>query len=529
MQTKGRWLGLILGVWGGISWGDVCYQDFDALPLGPISNQAGWVAFANPNTLPGSVAGTHFYSPPHALELPVPTGGPVSSAMAIYTNFNVCYTGVGNPILRFSACLARRQTNGWQDVAVAIGELTNWHLMVVTDTGPGYLRVQHDETAEVQPQVAFTNGRFARVTLYYNMSNNTLAVDYDGTRVVRWTNAGATVSTRFNAFLCGRFYKAAAQEEYVAVDDLAVETFPDTTWAWWRFEEDTNQTVRDQLGRVAASNTKFVAVWEPGWTDGYFDGLTDAPNRHALRRPVAVQMSLLQDTPAFSNWTFEAIFRLDDGKNNAALLDWNLPWGFNTTSSWIGVFWHAGTTSLWVNLRDSQTDSSAYEQSAGLADLPADRQWHHVALVKSSTQLRTYVDYRFRSERLLTEPSDGVYHFTTQSLVCIGESANGGNTCQTNHLFDEIRFSTGALTPPEFLQPSRPLLIRVPNPVLTPAPGPYEATTISGRTYTVWSSDNAALWTGETNRAAFKAEGVFSSFSVPAPTSRVFYLRMRRE
>ena len=506
---------------------EVVFEDLDGYAAGPVTNNPGWIISTSLTAIPGVVTNVNAYSSPNCLELPY--AGAISNTAATYKNFLVT-NSIANPIMRLGARLLRDPTNGWENVAVSLGRGVSARIVIANDVGNGHIRIAHQGAPALITGVEFRTNRYANLAFYYNMTNNTMALDYDGTNIVAWTNAGGSAETWFDFVQLSRLAVAGAVERKVRFDDISLATFPASTWAWWRFEEGNGQQIAEALGHFPVTNSPGLIApgnWAPSPVDLYYDGAGDAHNRYGLRAPALVRVRPQMPTPVFSNWTVEAVFR-SSAVDNFQFVDWGTGSGFDATNSYIFFAWVSANSNLTIHVRDAEQTSTADSYYNDMGTIPPDNRWHHVAAVKKGANLSTYVDYVFKVSTALDPNADGSYSFGTNAWMSIGQSLSFGNTTTTNVQFDEVRISTSALNPTEFLQPARPIFVDM---TLYPLFSIWSLTaqTISGKTYRAFFSTNVGDWAGASEVQNFTATAIFSTFEITMPTQKTSFIRLRRE
>jgi hypothetical protein len=502
------------------------YQDFDDSPVGSVTNTPGWVVFDFLQAMTGIVTSVDAYSPPNCLELPQPTGG-MSTSLAIHVFSPVEYPGGdNNPILRFSAMIRREPTNGWQNVFLSLGCTGTMTLAITTDSEDGTIVFNHNGGIHTDTGVHFASNRYANLIMYYNAASNRVALDYDGTNILAWTDAGGRTETQLDFVVVGRLFTGSAVERKVLFDNISLQSFPIDVWAWWRFEEGSGESVSDQLGHFGVNRTD-GNQWVPSLHDLYYDGEDDVRNRYGLSRPIVPHIRQQENTPVFSNWTVEAIFKALPGSGQFQICDWGVGSGFDTTNSAIWFGWNFASTNFLLGLRDGNQTTNTEETLYGMGFIPCDGRWHHVAAVKQAEKLVSYLDYVAKATATLTSVSRDEYYFDTNASISIGQTLNFGNSASTNDLFDEVRITTRALDSRDFLQPSRPVFLNMPTIVLA-TNWSFRAQTIEGKKYRVYFA-TSALGGAQHELTNFVSASLFSSFNIPAQTQRVGFISMRRE
>jgi len=506
--------------------GELLFDGFDEYGIGPVTNNAGWITMGTAiETLPGVVSNSMPFSETNSLALPWPSGGgggPTNSE-AVYTNFNHLHVAGMNPIIRMSGWLYRENVN--QLVSIWLGKNGFPLVTVGQDSGDDTILLNAIDTG-----VPFVTQMYAQVTVHYNMDDNKACLDYDGNRIVDWTDAGGVVNVQFDTFAVSRLSAGTGTEGAVYFDDVVVETFRDSTVAWWRFEEGSGGTSSEQLGRFAPapligySSKRVRSSSNPIYTGG-----SDVANRFARSAPLLGAETNAVNSVTMSNWTFEAIIRILPGTTyNSHIMDWGTGIGVNTNTL-IACSWQGTQAGVAMALHDADPIPATFGYVWAISDsLKADGLWHHVGMVRTGSTVIIYIDYSALETNSLGSPADGMYIFDTNSRVAIGEALNGGNSSDPEHIFDEVRLSDRALTPNEFLHLGRPLIRSGPTD-----PGAsswdFDTWTIPAQTYRVQAAAgllNSPTWS---TQQTFTASGHVSTVSIPQPTGTVGFLRLERE
>jgi hypothetical protein len=499
--------------------GELLYEPFDGLAPGAITNYKGWTSRLGSftNTIPANVSNLAVYTLPRALDLPVPPGGQITNTMAAYTNFSHRYVpGSNHPVVRFSTMLYLTSTS--RDLFVGLGDRVSQFLRVTQDPADGTVKVNDLDTGAALP-----TGELANLTVYFNLSNRQVAVDGPSRNILPWTDSGLGAgATQFTVVSVMRSWKAGSSG-VMAFDDIVFEAFAPATLGWWRMGDGLGLCEAEQTGRFTLTNGYF---WERLTADiePVHDGRADARNLFCMRAPQFDRVSCPLGSPVLSNWTVEAVHRFTSPfVFNHNYLDWG--WTtYQTTNSRIGCGWLDTSKMLFCTLRDQEGTEFSYVYGPALAD---DRDWHHIAFVKNGGQMTFYVDYEPVGGSPIDANGDGNYVFPAGSVASIGVTLNGGNSMQTNDLLDEVRVSAGALTPAEFLMPSRPVIQGLPaNHLVTN--WPFEVQTIPGKTYHVCVGEDlvAAGWN---EIKSFVAADVWTVFTSSAPTEAYGMMQIRRD
>lgn len=489
MKTARLALLLSLALSAPASAAELLWQNFDTSPTGSVAALSGWSRAAWLGGITGRVDDINYaWSDPNILEL---TWNATASS-AVFTNFSSTYTTNEHPVIRCSAKLLTANTNAFFQLGLRNSSATNFLSFQSTNGYGAFGFLFHDPVF-----FPLVHDRFVDVTFFYNRSNNSYRLDYDYTNRLAWATNGESGArvTHFNQFVVTRPAGTAATTGSLLVDDVSVETFPPHVWAWWRCAPDSGRHVVEQLGSFKpANNTGSSDFARTGSSDPVWDGTADFHNSGSTRQLIAGPADAALPLPATTNWTFETAFHMAPATGNTCFFDWSTNTGVNATTAWIQVGYSTNGY-VFANLRDSQQGDTTYV-NLGLRDFTPNGRWQHLAVVKSNANLTLYVDYQFVTNRILTAPADGSYAFSIASRASLGLGLNGGNAATDDATLDEIRFSTQALAPAEFLQPGQPLIVDIDN---SPTNATWELTAkcILGQSYRIETSPSAgpaATW-----------------------------------
>lgn len=379
--------------------------------------------------------------------------------------------------------------------------------------------------------VPFSTQMYAQITVHYNMDDNEVCLDYAGERILDWTDAGGSVNTQFNTFGISRLSAGAGTEGKVYFDNVVVETFLDSTVAWWRFEEDTGSTSSEQLGRFApAAIIGYSSEKVRSSSNPLHTGESDVANRFARSQPILEPMTNEVGSIVMTNWTLEAVIRVitnDPSYYNSQIISWGTGIG-EDTNTFISCSWQSDEAGVALTLHDSDPIPSGWDYVWAIENsLPADGKWHHFAMVKTGSTVVVHIDYTALSTNNLDSKANGTYIFDTQSRVTIGKALNNGNTSDPGHIFDEVRLSSRALTPNEFLHLGRPLFRNVPDNPGSPTWN-FDVWTIPNEEYAIETTDDLAGPSGWHIDEVFTASNHISVISTPQPTETNGFLRLLR-
>lgn len=450
------------------------WDDFNDYPEGDLPGRPGWTSAAWLGTRPALVSGEWAWSWPRSVKLPWHADG----TAAVFTNFVSTYTTNEHPVIRCSARLRLANTN--TPFRIGLRNSAAGHFLVFTNTGGygafGFL--YHDVVF-----VPLATGAFTDVTFFYNRSNNTYRLDYAFSNRLEWALADSdpVTHTQFNQFVAHR-PGTGSDTNALYLDNVSVQTFPPHVWAWWRCDPVAEQILVEQTGAFYPGGRMYT-FYEglPGSSDPVWDGTADYRNAGACRQLVGYPVAPMLPTPASTNWTVEAAFRMPPDADNTTFLDWGTDMGFNTNGAYINFSYAASYTSLYINVRDAQQIDDDFQYILFGPFRPTGR-WQHVAVVKSNATASLYVDYQLVTSRLFNATADGAYTFARSSWASLGQSLNQGNTSGPDTDIDEIRVSGKALAPAEFLQPGQPMIVAINN---SPTNATWELTAkcILGKSY----------------------------------------------
>jgi len=422
------------------------YDDFDRVDhCMPITELNGWTNA--PGDIPGIITNSMSFSPDYSVELPVPPGAPgaTNSSMVVTGEQVYVWSAAENPVMRFSARIYCKGTG--ETLSMRGGAPSGDQWVIRFDGSDGHIKLNGTDSG-----VSFVSGSFVEVVLYYNISNNTAALEYDGVRILDWVALGGTASTQFNHV---SFHRETAGAGRIYVDSFVIETFSASTAVWWRFEEDTGHRIADHTGRIPASYSGYGGG--RGWrspagttvNDGYEDFHNNGEYAGAITVPSPFTVPLVM-----TDWTFEALIRMIPGGDNAGLICAGTGNGFASTNAMIYVSWQESGNCIICTLRSDASNSTGSFQfwNNRKVFVDDDNADHHVAIVKTGGSLVFYVDYKPIVTNALNSVSLGTYTFGTNANARVGAALNGGNTASEKHVFGEMRLSSGALNTNMFLR-----------------------------------------------------------------------------
>ena len=516
-----KWFILVVLLACATAWAqEYVHEDFDGYLLGPISSYQGWGATnflpAITNSQSASVSDTSPCAGPNSLLFSSAPAGK-QCVLALYTNFNATYSypGANHPVLR--ASFALRKQDARQSFAFGMGVGSDM-VGISTDSDDGTIVVNGMDSG-----VPFVAGRYVEMAVLYNMSNNDVCVQYDGTNVVGWSGTDAPSLTQF-VYMAFFRLPDAYEGTNVFVDEILLDKPTPGTVAWWRYETPMTNFASDHAGYFRAArangyNTDFV----PGSTVPLHDGVQDRANDRARRDFRITDLSPWTRSPKMSEWTLEAVLSADprtlEVAGNFQLLDWATSLGHDSTNTQINLVWLRTTQQFSMYLRDAEQTTTSSHYLSPLGSMPANGQWRHLAVVKTGAWLTVYLDYRVIANSPLNSASMGYYEFDTNSHASIGQSLNGGNTSNPYQLLDELRITARALRTDEFLQFGQPRLVSSPDFLMEN--WSFDLMTISGRAYRAQTAAGAggSMWSNHAPDTI--ATGHYSRIVVPSQTGHI--------
>lgn len=467
--------------------GEWLNESFDGLLLGPITSYPGWAGTqygALTDTTAGVVVHVLPHSPGNCLELPwAPQVPGKRHTVAAFTNFLCRPQANAAPVVRAEAGLYQEKARANLKITLrdSFGQQET-ALQAITNTGTLWLD-------GLNTGIPVVTGRYAKTVLHYNLSNHIVTLAYDITNLWQTVNPAAVTSLNYFGFL--RLDDTDATAGRVNVDDVRIETFPAGVWAWWRLDDDAPPWLVDHLGSVAPQSSLDPAAGATkGWPRRWYAEGVEYPNAGALRAPAAAGGRVVAESPASSNWTVEAVLRIDAAASEFTLVSLGEGDAYTHTSAMIRVGLNPASKELLFTLRDAQQTTSG-SSSFGV-NIPAlfDGRWHHLALRKSYKFIDYYLDYTHRLPVCSTDlPSDGLYQFGTNSWGFIANEFGDGNPAPEGVVLDELRVTFRALAPAEFLQPAEPIITDF-RKLGSPGVCSTEMLTISGATYRVFAVTN---------------------------------------
>ncbi len=491
------------------------WENFDQMPLGSVASQTNWTGFFAARTAQVSNAQAH--SPSNSLRFPWNTNSPNATA-ATHTNLKVRLGGLTGNVMRVDFRLFIPSTN--TPFAVALIPSSGNSLNFIHQGGVG--RIGFDPY-HATPVPLVPNG-FVEVTMLYHAGRNQYALEYFGERVVDWAAAErATAATQFISAVFLRADDTLASQGNMYVDNLRVETYPYDVWAWWRFNGEN--PMPEQLGQFAPVWNTVLSSPAEAASDPIWDGWNEFHNEGAVQYVLTGSASNTVATPTTATWTLETVVRIAED-HTQTLFHWGRDLGYTSTQAMIELRYEA-TSGLRVLLRDGQQTTSEHFSQV-TTPYAADGRWHHVALVKSGTDLLTYVDYQMVAATPLNAFARGNYMFGAGTHAAIGRTLNNANQARATTAMDEIRFSSRSLEPYDHLQPARPVVVRMDH---DPGDNTWNMyfKGIHGRRYRIETSPvlgPGENWTVEEDD--YLVNTTFSYFWAPASASKRFVQIIRK-
>jgi len=425
------------------------FEDFDALPAGPIDTQPGWEGSHSAIDVVSGGA----LSSIHALDLPQ------SFASTRTAEYDLLDVSCANKILRFSFKIQR--DNSAQSFRMNLIDGGATRLYISTDTSDGTITINGTDTG-----VPYGNSQYVTLTLFYDEDSNKASLDRDGVEILPWTDLGITHFTSLDTIQLRRV-SGTTDSGTMLIDNLSIQAINDTVLGWWRFEEGTGTWGSEESGNFYANS--YYSQSGGGWDAASFalgamfngDGVVD--DYYARLNTRMDENTPKKARNATANWTLEFIVSFD-GFDHCTLLDWaSATPPISNSGAWIRVDWASSVRQIDVFLRDSDQGDSDYRRYM-VANVPRDGKYHHIAIVKNGSDLNAYIDYIPTTNVIATLDSscDGTYSFATSARVNIGQEYDGDQPAQGGIRFDEFRFSQGASLE-RFLRINQPFIVGIGN------------------------------------------------------------------
>jgi hypothetical protein len=425
------------------------FEDFDAMPAGPIDTQPGWEGSHSAiDVAPGGAL-----SSIHALDLPV------SSLSTRTAEYDLLDVSCADKILRVSFKIQRANSSQSFRMNLIDGGATR--LWVSTDTSDGTITLNGTDTG-----VPYGNSQYVTLTLFYDEDSNKASLDRNGIEILPWTDLGITHFTSLDTLQLRRV-SGTTDTGSMLIDTLSIQAIDDIVLGWWRFEEGTGTWGTEESGQFYANT--YSSQSGGGWDaasfalGALFDGdgvVDDFYARLNTRMDGNIPKKSLNPN---GNWTLEFIVSFD-GYDHCTLLDWTSATPpISTSGAWIRVDWASSVRQIDVFLRDSQQGDSDYRRYI-VANVPRDGEYHHIAIVKDGTDLNAYIDYIPTTNVIaaLDSSCDGTYSFATSARVNIGQEYDGDQPAQGGIRFDEFRFTQGTSLD-RFLRINQPFIVGLTN------------------------------------------------------------------
>lgn len=431
-----------------VSW----YEDFDGMPTGPITEQAGWSSTLGfGDSAQSLVSNLSLASPPNALRLP-PLGPGESAKVANYDQ--LYYNGTG--IVRISFELYRRNNN--QEFQMVLARGASGRLTMSGDAVGNILLNSNATTG------SFALNRFATYTVLYNFGTGYAAMELDGVQILPWTSVATTSSFLWcDQIRFLRFPRTGVTDTgNILIDDLSVQSIPNLVECWWRFEEGEGTVASEHTGTFnkgvyqVSSGTPWIPA--PSALFNLYNGVDAVRDRYA-RQNTNVSTLVPRKSVGMITWTLELVVRLT-GYTNSTLLEWASTPTPDSSGCWLKLEYYPAPGQMILRMRDD-ADTTGDADSPNVLGLPHDNEWHHVAFVKTSTHMFTYADYKLEDTHPLQTCADGNYTFGTGSRMHIGQDHTGGDRVGGGVGIDEIRFSSGTFLE-NFLRVDHPFFTKRP-------------------------------------------------------------------
>jgi len=444
---------LVLGIFwmnGVSSSGQVMYADFENHGVGIIYANSNWNWSVENHKV---VVVTNIpYKGTKSLEL-LYTNTYFGEAHAIAHNFGHTNSASKSSVIRMSTMLYVDSEDTQFKWALGVRHTNDPNLIVWSDPTFGPVSTLHIGSTDTG--YGLVTGRYARLTLYFDMEDNKASMDYDGEMVSTWKSCSNTLTNDFKTMHFIR--KTNLAPGRVAFDNVILEDFPADTWAWWRFEEGTGMVTRDHLGHfpMQSISNRYGAHWLSTDNPWCYSGQGDLMDHYALNAYASEFVPALSNSPMTTNWTIEAVMRCYTGFWNSATIVRFTDRDTNGVRHGAAIDYTL-SSGFWpmLDLRDVDALDSIYtDHYYSRKPFPADNEWHHIAGVKEGSNLSFYLDGLMVTNWVMSTNSDGGYLFTTNTWVYLGRALATNEMAYTNHALSELRFTCRALTPGEFIQP----------------------------------------------------------------------------
>ncbi|HMP72625.1 MAG TPA: hypothetical protein PKE55_05110 [Kiritimatiellia bacterium] len=444
------WMAALGALFSGATQGAYWHEDFDGLPMGSITNQAGWESLGGAMDAGAArISEGLAYSGVRSLYL-APVGLTIQRRLAIYTNFTYRYAVDQDRILRVSANVFRE--NLGQYVSLVVGTNASGGLRLENDLSGGMT------LNGVSAGMPWPTGVWTRIVIWHDMVQQRTALDVDGLSRIAWTSGVAQV-TACDQVRVQRTKLLSIDTGGIYVDDLSVEMIPQHTAAWWRLEETSGSRLEEWTGWAHTAPAPGAGVpWrQPFFADYRPAGPVDLyRNTGCMIGLVVTNVPVRAPRNPVFSWTLEWFYRAGEGHTNThdLLLMQGAPIDCHINLQWR----HSTLNQIYLELSLKAEDSPGGAQELGipLTNLRDDR-WHHVAVVKSGSQLITYRDYRPVHTNDLDSRAVGAYRFGAASKISIGKGFEG-KLMHPDYVVDELRYTEAALSPDRFIRPGGPVI-----------------------------------------------------------------------
>ncbi len=469
-------LPLMLLVLGGLALPAVAaeylFEDFDLAATGSVSALPGWAGSGSsvPLIYAATVTEGPAFSGNRRLAFAY-TEGIAWGSRALFTNFFSSYSPTLElPVLEVLAWIYVDRTNVPWRVGVEWSS-DNYGIYVNGRASDGQIFVTNELSGTAYyTGHRVTTGKYVAVQLSYNRSNGLITCSYNGTNILTEWSSGAPYRYFFDKF---SVYRPAGGDAsgHLFADDVSVAAFPIATLAWWRLHAPSVADAPTVHRLVLPEATSRFRARAPGLPDTIYDASPSDPlydGYHNVRNPRflgATFVSAVEQTAVtgiFSNWTVEAFVRMSDPTHSWCVFDWGTPPVPSTNSdSWI-QFYLGPSNAIKGTFRDRFVLDNQSDFYSNLGSFPNDAAWHHLALVKSGSNLLTYVDYRLATTTVLRTRSRIDYSFYEHHAASAGIAINSASVIQSGDALDEVRISREALTTRRMLQFGPPALLTAP-------------------------------------------------------------------
>ncbi len=223
-----------------------------------------------------------------------------------------------------------------------------------------------------------------------------------------------------------------------------------------------------------------------------------------------------------TDWTVELVFYFDWKATNTFYLlsltggtDGGYPF-----SSIIDLWWQGGpgTGYLWARLRNRYVPPASNPDEMIILTGAPDNRWHHLAVVKNSTRIYTYLDYSPVYSTDLGSHSRDNYYFnggTRAGLGMLSTNPATGYWIHDSVLVDEVRVTGAALSTNSFLRTTRPVINGF-DEFASSTQVYLRVAGMPGKTYPIERSADMLTWMAHTN---WRSAQLQQDVAIPMPNN----------